>query len=126
MVGFAAAVLLLVAAQAYSPKWKEGGVLNMQKLADTAPKKEPAPYSFGLPSFYRCYGRVFDEPRRMRMTCEKQPRRRMNCGCDERVYNSQMIRCSCPKPDQDVLLPEKPKPPSIMPPPPPPNPLSKD
>lgn len=52
---------------------------------------------FGLLSNYYCTGRVYDEPRRVRLKCTKNPPRKYNCACDGRA-NSQMVSCSCKGP----------------------------
>lgn len=52
---------------------------------------------FGFLSDYYCTGRVYDEPRRVRLKCTKNPPRKFNCACDGRA-NSQMVSCSCDGP----------------------------
>lgn len=51
--------------------------------------------AFGFPSQYNCFGRIFDEPRSMRLKCTKQSRRQLNCRCDEAAANSRAVRCEC-------------------------------
>eukprot|EP00940_MAST-03C_sp_MAST-3C-sp2_P000840 g840.t1 len=51
--------------------------------------------AFGFPNEYNCFGRIFDEPRSLRLQCTKNPRRQLNCKCDEASVNSRAVRCDC-------------------------------
>ena len=52
-------------------------------------------YAFGFLSDYYCAGRIYDEPRRMRLSCTKNPVRKMNCKCKEPNRNSRQVPCRC-------------------------------
>ena len=52
-------------------------------------------YAFGFFSDYYCIGRLYDEPRRMRLSCTKNPVRKMNCKCSEPRRNSRQVPCRC-------------------------------
>jgi hypothetical protein len=52
-------------------------------------------YTFGFNSDYYCSGRIMDEPRKMRLTCTKNPNRKMNCQCDDQQGNSLEVKCRC-------------------------------
>lgn len=64
----------------------------------------PVDYGFGFLSGYYCTGRVFDEPRRMRLKCTKSPPRKLNCKCDANG-NTPLIRCDCERPVTHMLAP---------------------
>ena len=51
---------------------------------------------FGFPSNYNCFARIFDEPRRLRLQCTKNPNRLLNCKCHRRPKSLQLT-CSCGK-----------------------------
>ena len=52
-------------------------------------------YTFGFNSDYYCAGRIMDEPRKMRLTCTKNPNRKMNCQCNDQQGNSLEVKCRC-------------------------------
>ena len=52
-------------------------------------------YTFGFNSDYYCSGRISDEPRRMRLSCTKNPPRTMNCMCDHENANTLLVPCRC-------------------------------
>jgi len=45
----------------------------------------------GFPSQYFCSGRIFDEPRSLRLKCTKNSRRLMNCQCTDPPANSRLV-----------------------------------
>ena len=51
--------------------------------------------TFGFLSDYYCTARIFDEPRRMRLSCTKNPPRVMNCFCSDKNENQIKIPCRC-------------------------------
>ena len=51
--------------------------------------------TMGFLSDYYCTARVFDEPRRMRLSCTKNPKRIMNCFCADSKENEIKIPCRC-------------------------------
>lgn len=57
-------------------------------------------YGLGFLSQYYCTGRVFDEPRRVRLSCSRNPPRKMNCNCAGSP-DSQQVLCQC-TPPQDA------------------------
>jgi hypothetical protein len=73
---------------------------SQAERAETALKERDAAIAgasvvgFGFPSNYVCSGRVFDEPRRMRLKCTKNIARQMNCHCDG-DSNTRLVQCSC-------------------------------
>ena len=52
-------------------------------------------YTFGFDSDYYCTGRIYDEPRRMRLSCSRNPPREMNCFCDKERRNTLTVPCRC-------------------------------
>lgn len=60
-----------------------------------APKEFNQFYTFGFLSDYYCTAKVFDEPRRMRMSCTKNPKRVMNCFCADEKENQLNVPCRC-------------------------------
>ena len=60
-----------------------------------APKSFNELYTFGFNSDYYCDGRISDSPRKMRLTCTKNPQRKMNCQCDDQSGNSLQVKCRC-------------------------------
>ena len=56
-------------------------------------------YAFGFNSDYNCKGRISDEPKKMRLTCTKNPNRKMNCKCDDQALEgngfSLEVKCRC-------------------------------
>lgn len=52
-------------------------------------------YTFGFNSDYFCSGRISDEPRKLRLSCTKNPPRTMNCMCDKENSNTLLVPCRC-------------------------------
>ena len=51
--------------------------------------------TMGFLSDYYCTAKIFDEPRRMRLSCTKNPKRIMNCFCEDKKENEVKIPCRC-------------------------------
>ena len=60
-----------------------------------APATYTQMYTFGFNSDYYCSGRISDEPRKMRLSCTKNPPRTMNCMCDHENANTLLVPCRC-------------------------------
>lgn len=58
-------------------------------------RNDPVGVTYGIPSDYYCTGRVFDEPRRVRLRCRKDPPRVLNCKCQKLNHNSRQVPCFC-------------------------------
>ena len=79
-------------------------LIRRAKQANLNPARVEIQGYFGLPAGYSCYGRVFDEPRRIRLQCTKNPDRMLNCAC-HRSRISTLITCSCSKLHDDAGAP---------------------
>ena len=107
MLWHTATILLLVAASAASVASTVSSLRRHEKPlepGDAPPQGRESPhapsefsqlYTFGYDSDYYCSGRISDEPRKMRLSCTKNPQRKMNCQCDDQTGNSLLVKCRC-------------------------------
>ena len=77
------------------PKPEPGLDLPQARSPTHAPSNFNQLYIFGFDSDYYCSGRISDEPRKMRLSCTKNPQRLMNCQCDDQTGNSLTVGCRC-------------------------------
>jgi hypothetical protein len=69
--------------------------LPQARESSHAPSDFSQVYTFGFDSDYYCSGRITDEPRKMRLSCTKNPQRKMNCQCADQSGNSLTTNCRC-------------------------------